>query len=416
MAVLGDHDQVLDPDPELARDVDAGLDRDHVAGLEHVLGGLAQPRRLVDLEPDPVAETVAEVVLVAAVADHRPGGLVGLLAADPGADRLEPGRLGGADELVGLARRLADLADGEGPGAVGAVAVDQRAHVPDDQVARADLAVGGLGVRERAVGARGDDRRERGLGAELADPRVRRRRRPRARCARRGRRRAPSRRRRRRSGRPRRSPPARPRPCAGAGARPGRRRRTSSTPSPSSSSSLARLATLVAASSKPTRPESREASSGSSRPPAITRSKASPTSLRGALGVAEVGDEGRDLRADHDQRAGAGEAGEPARVGGRVAARVARAARGRRRSAGRGPPRRPAPRAASARSALTRPSLSAQHLERLAVAVGALARRSSPSTRPSSTEWRRHSSRAETSERWTSTAGSPAISSASRIA
>ena len=96
MTVVGDDDQVLDPDPELARDVDAGLDRDHVAGLEHVLRALAQPRRLVDLEPDAVAEPVAEVVLVAALADHRPRGLVGLLAADPGADRVEAGRLRGA--------------------------------------------------------------------------------------------------------------------------------------------------------------------------------------------------------------------------------------------------------------------------------------------------------------------------------
>ena len=45
---------------------------------------LPEPRRLVDLEPDAVAEPVAEVLAVAAVADHRARGLVGLLAADPG--------------------------------------------------------------------------------------------------------------------------------------------------------------------------------------------------------------------------------------------------------------------------------------------------------------------------------------------
>jgi hypothetical protein len=53
---------------------------------------------------------------------------------------------------------------------------------------------------------------------------------------------------------------------------------TSSTPSPISSSSLRRLATLVAASSYPTRPARREPISGSMRAFAITRSKLCTTS------------------------------------------------------------------------------------------------------------------------------------------
>ncbi len=65
MAVLGDDDEVLDPHPELARQVDAGLDRHHFAGREHVLGALREPRRLVHLEADPVAEPVAEALAVA---------------------------------------------------------------------------------------------------------------------------------------------------------------------------------------------------------------------------------------------------------------------------------------------------------------------------------------------------------------
>ena len=62
---IRDHDEVLDPHPEPARHVNAGLDRDDVAGPEHVLGGLAEPRRLVDLQPDAVAQAVAVVVAVA---------------------------------------------------------------------------------------------------------------------------------------------------------------------------------------------------------------------------------------------------------------------------------------------------------------------------------------------------------------
>ena len=100
-AVLGDHHQVLDPDPELARQVDAGLDGDDVAGAQLVLGALRQPRRLVDLEADAVTETVAELLAVAGGVDHRAGDGVDLAAAGPGPDGLEAGQLG----LAARARR-----------------------------------------------------------------------------------------------------------------------------------------------------------------------------------------------------------------------------------------------------------------------------------------------------------------------
>src|SRR5690349_24901088 len=87
--VLGDHDQVLDPNAEPAGQVDAGLDRDDVTELEYVLRCLPEPRRLMHLDSHPVPEAVAELVLVAAVADHRAGGLVRVDAADAGTDRLQ---------------------------------------------------------------------------------------------------------------------------------------------------------------------------------------------------------------------------------------------------------------------------------------------------------------------------------------
>ena len=61
------------------------------------------------------------------------------------------------------------------------------------------------------------------------------------------------------------------------------------------------------------------------------------------------------------------------------------------------------------------PELTGEHAERLAVTVGALAG-DLLHPRPSKTETLRQSSRASTSERWTSTAGSAATSSASAIA
>src|SRR5262249_57514895 len=66
------HDrEILDPDAADAGQVDAGLDRDDVPRLEHVLGLRREPRRLVDGEADAVPEPVPELVAVPPVADAR---------------------------------------------------------------------------------------------------------------------------------------------------------------------------------------------------------------------------------------------------------------------------------------------------------------------------------------------------------
>ena len=58
--VRGDDDVVLDADAELALDVDARLDGDDVSRLEDVARLRGQPRLLVDVETEAVAEAVAE--------------------------------------------------------------------------------------------------------------------------------------------------------------------------------------------------------------------------------------------------------------------------------------------------------------------------------------------------------------------
>src|SRR5215211_5182919 len=131
-AVGLDADQVLDADPEAASDVDARLDRDDVALDELVLGGLSQPRRLVDLDSHAVSQAVAELVAVSGRRDHVAGHRVELLASNPGSYRREAGPLRLEHELVDLARAGVHVAGGERPGAVGAVALDDRPHVDHD--------------------------------------------------------------------------------------------------------------------------------------------------------------------------------------------------------------------------------------------------------------------------------------------
>src|SRR5215218_11438455 len=71
-AVLADHDQVLDPDPAQAAQVDPRLDGDHVAGGEHVRRLRREPRVLVDEQADAVAEPVAERFSEALALDSPP--------------------------------------------------------------------------------------------------------------------------------------------------------------------------------------------------------------------------------------------------------------------------------------------------------------------------------------------------------
>ena len=89
---------------------------------------------------------------------------------------------------------------------------------------------------------------------------------------------------------------------------------TRSTPSPSAASSRASCRTLSLASSKPTLPDIRAAICGTSSRSASGRSHSSPTSVRGALGVAEVGEEDPLLATDQAGAVGPRETGQVADV------------------------------------------------------------------------------------------------------
>src|SRR5688572_8989873 len=102
-AGVGDEHVVLDAHAALAREVDAGLDRDDHAGAELFLAaGLAHGGQLVDVAADAVAEPVAEVGAEAGALDHVAGDAVGLHGRDP-----RPQELHG--RLLRLLHHLVDL-------------------------------------------------------------------------------------------------------------------------------------------------------------------------------------------------------------------------------------------------------------------------------------------------------------------
>src|SRR3954463_427403 len=167
---VGDDHQVLDPDPAEALEVDARLDGDDVARRERVARFARKARRLVHLEPDAVAEPMAELVAEAGGFDLVAGGSVGVHAGDAGPRSFEARQLAFERRGVSGLELVRQRAGGEGARAVGVVAVDHRARVDHDRLAGLDRALGRARVRLRRVRARGDDRLEgRPLGTELAE-------------------------------------------------------------------------------------------------------------------------------------------------------------------------------------------------------------------------------------------------------
>src|SRR5262245_32177622 len=169
LSVRDDH-EVLDPDPAEALQVDTRLDCDDVAHGERVGRLEREARRLVHLEPDAVAEAVAELPAEAGGLDLVARGGVCIDAGHAGTDGFEAPELALETRRVGAPQLVGKRPGGVGTRAVGAVVVDHGARVDHDRLPRADRAVAGAGVRFRAVRARGDDGLEGGcVGAELVE-------------------------------------------------------------------------------------------------------------------------------------------------------------------------------------------------------------------------------------------------------
>ncbi len=116
----------------------------------------------MDSDPDAVAETVSEMIAVAAGVDHLAGDAVDLAPAAARGDCLHALALRLEHELVDAPGVLARLAGRDRARAVRAVAVELGAPVDHDHLPRSDDHVARLGVGQCAVRSGGDDRLEAG--------------------------------------------------------------------------------------------------------------------------------------------------------------------------------------------------------------------------------------------------------------
>src|SRR5205823_1586606 len=86
-AVVAQQRQILDPHAAPPGQVDAGLHAEYHAGAQDDLAlARREPRGLVHLQPDPVAQAVAEVLAISCACDHVAREGVRLLPRYTGAD------------------------------------------------------------------------------------------------------------------------------------------------------------------------------------------------------------------------------------------------------------------------------------------------------------------------------------------
>ena len=159
--VVLDDDEIFDPDPAEAGQVDAGLDRDDVADRERAPRLLGEARILVHEEADAVAEPVPEGLAEACRLDLVAGRRVDARTGRTGPDGLEPGELSVEADLVGSLELFRKRPGCEGPRAVRAVAVDHAARVDDHRLAALDAPAARHAVRLGRIRPRRDEDRER---------------------------------------------------------------------------------------------------------------------------------------------------------------------------------------------------------------------------------------------------------------
>src|SRR6266511_4231875 len=170
-ALVGAGHDVLDPRPEAAGQVDAGLDRERHARLQRLPVAGHDIGVLMLVQADAVAGPVDEVLAVARGGDHVAAGGVDRLGGDAGPDRGAAGELGGVQHRVRLLEAGRRFADDQRAGGVGAIAVQPAADVDHHRVARLDDSPGGDVVGAGGVRAGADDREAR-LVVAAADGRL----------------------------------------------------------------------------------------------------------------------------------------------------------------------------------------------------------------------------------------------------
>ena len=156
-AVFVQDHNVLDAHTELAGDVDSRLRADRAADGHDGLAGEVCAGQLVDIKAEGVAEAVAEVLAVAGLGDDVARGGVDLIAGDAGAGGGDTGKLRFEDDVVDVLHFVGSVADGDGSGHVGAVAMLEAAEVHGHEVALVDDLVAGDAMRHTGLFAGDDD-------------------------------------------------------------------------------------------------------------------------------------------------------------------------------------------------------------------------------------------------------------------
>ncbi len=156
-AVLGDEDQIFDPDAELAGKVDARLDGEAHARGDNILVHRRDVTGLVVFQTNEVAQAVVEVGAIAGFGSKVAGRSVNIAETDARLDQRFGGGLCLPHQLIDLALLLAGLPGKERPGHIGTVILIHAAHIDQDALARLQRGVVVVVVRVCRMSAKTTD-------------------------------------------------------------------------------------------------------------------------------------------------------------------------------------------------------------------------------------------------------------------
>src|SRR3954452_10327968 len=152
---------VLDAHAAPTGTIDPWLDRHYRALAKRSFDGLRQARRLVHLQPETMAEAVAERVAITLVLDVAASESIGLLTLHSRAHGLGGYGVGVAHDIVDRALIGGCRSNDDCPRDVRAIALVLGAKVEEQQIATLDYTRRRACMRQRGARSRGDDRGER---------------------------------------------------------------------------------------------------------------------------------------------------------------------------------------------------------------------------------------------------------------
>jgi len=159
-AACGDDEIVFDANAADPREINSGLDRDHLAGTEYFGARRSNARPFVDLHADAMPEGVREILPESRSCDVLSRSSIDGARFGARSHKVEGGLLCGTDNVISSAKHVMGSPQKHGPGDIGAVPGHDASEIKENRIPPPQGAPSGSRVRHCCARAGGHDRLE----------------------------------------------------------------------------------------------------------------------------------------------------------------------------------------------------------------------------------------------------------------